>query len=180
MTEKLGNICDALNNMNIEKENETMERTKIIELVKALGITAEELGIKPETQIKTVIEKDTQFIHEVSQMIIGMDIQEEARENINEKYWDDLGIAEKKYKIVKCKMAKTIYKDIYVAMPEDEDEDYYAGRCVGDTSNLDNDYPDDEEDWEIGDIEIEEEDLTESEVNRRGQDEIWNYNDFAE
>ena len=179
MTDKLGNICDALNNVNVEKENETMEREKIIELVKALGITAEELGIEPRVEKQIV--RDEEFVREVRKLIDGEEIDAEtARTYFREEYYEQLGIAEKKYKIVKCKMAKTIYKDILIAMPEDEDEDYYAGRCVGDTSNLDNDYPDDEEDWEIGDIEIEEEDLTESEVNRRGQDEIWNYNDFAE
>lgn len=182
MTDKLGNICsDVLNNMNVEKENETMmnEREYITAKAKELGITAEELGIEPRVEKQTV--RDEQFVREVRKLIDGEEIDAEtARTYFREEYYEDLGIAEKKYKIVKCKMAKTIYKDIYVAMPEDEDEDYYAGRCVGDTSNLDNDYPDDEEDWEIGDVEIEEEDLTESEVNRRGQDEIWNYNDFAE
>lgn len=179
MTDKLGNICDALNNVNIEKENETMERTKIIELVKALGITAEELGIEPRVKLQTI--KDEQFVRETKNLIDGEEIDAEtARTYFSEEYYEDLGIAEKKYKIVKCKMAKTIYKDILIAMPEDVDENYEAESYISNTDNLDNDYPDDEEDWELNDIEIEEEDLTESEVNRRGQDEIWNYNDFAE
>lgn len=155
------------------------EREYIIERAKALGITTEELGIEPRVKLQTI--KDEQFIRETKNLIDGEEIDAEtARTYFSEEYYEQLGIAEKKYKIVKCKMAKTIYKDIYVAIPEDEEEDYYAERCVGDTSNLNNDYPDDEEDWEIGDVEVEEEDLTESEVNRRGQDEIWNYNDFAE
>ena len=37
MTEKLGNICsNVLNNIKVKKESETMDREKIIELVKDL------------------------------------------------------------------------------------------------------------------------------------------------
>ena len=179
MTDKLGDVCgDVLN--NIEKENKNMEeRKKIIELVKALGISAEELGIEPRVKLQTI--KDEQFVRETKNLIDGEEIDAEtARTYFSEEYYEQLGIAEKKYKIVKCKMAKTIYKDIYVAMPEDEDEDYNTEKYIGDTSNLDLDCPDDEEDWELGDVEVDDYDLTESEVNRMGQDEIWNYNDFAE
>lgn len=176
MTEKLGNICsDVLN----AKENETMEREKIIELVKALGITAEELGIKPE--IKTVTERDDTFIREVRKLLIGEEIDDEtARTYFREEYWSDLNIEPRKYKIVKCQMEKVIYKNIYVAMPQDEDidnVDKYIGYSL---DNLDTDYPDDEEDWELYDTDVDEDELTEEEVNNRGQDEIWNYNDFAE
>lgn len=153
------------------------EREYIINKAKELGVTADEMGFAKE--VETVIEKDTQFVHEVSQMIIGMDIQEEARENISEKYWEDLGIALKKYKIVKVKMEKTIYKDIYVAMPEDEYTDNVEN-YIDSLDNLDNDYPDDEEDWEINDYEVDEDNLTADDVNRRGEDEIWNYNDFED
>lgn len=178
MTEKLGNICsDVLN----AKEDEAMEmnREKIIELVKALGITAEELGIKPE--IKTITEKDTQFIHEVSQMIIGMDIEEEARDNINEKYWDDLGIRpEKKYKVVGVKVKKEIYKEIKVVMPDDEDSGNVEN-YIGNMDYLDNDYPDDEEDWEIDDYDTLKEELTAKEIcYHYNTDDIWNYNDFED
>ena len=64
-------------------------------------------------------------------------------------------------------------------MPEDEDTDN-VDNYIESLYNLDNDYPDDEEDWEISDYEVDENDLTEDGVNRRGQDEIWNYDDFAE
>lgn len=152
------------------------EREYIINKAKELGVTADEMGFAKE--VETVIEKDTQFVHEVSQMIIGMDIQEEARENISEKYWEDLGIAVKKYKIVKVKMEKTIYKDIYVAIPEDEYTDNVEN-YIDNLDNLDNDYPDDEEDWEINDYELDEYNLTADDVYARGG-EIWNYNDFED
>ena len=152
------------------------EREYIIAKAKELGITAEELGIKPETQIK----KDEQLIHEVSEMIHEMEMDLElVRDYISEKYWEDLAITPpKKYKIVECEMQKTIYKKILVAIPQDEDEDN-VDDYIGDLCTLDNDYPDDEEEWEINTTQIDEDDLTEDEVNNRGSD-IWNYDDFAE
>lgn len=151
------------------------DREYIIAKARELGVTADEMGFcKMEIPVP-----DKQLIHEVSQMIIGMDIKEEARENISEKYWEDLAIAKKKYKVVKTTVQKTVYKDIFVAMPEDEDIDR-INHYVGSLDNLDTDYPDDEEDWEISDYEVDEDNLTEDEVNRRGEDDIWNYNDFAE
>lgn len=179
MTEKLENICgDVLNNIN-EKENKIMnEREYIIAKAKELGITAEELGIAPV--VKTVTEKDDDFIRQVGRLLSGFEIDaEDARDYFAEDYWEDLGIAEKKYKIVKATVKKTIYKDVYVAMPEDEN-DYNVNEYLDNLDNLDNDYPDDEEEWEVDDYEVDEEGLTENEVNNRSQDEIWNYDDFAD
>ena len=176
MTEKLGNICsNVLNNIKVKKESETMDREKIIELVKALGITAEELGIAPK--IETV--RDTELIEQMRKVIEHFTTPEDARDYISEKYWEDLGIQKKKYKVVRVKMEKTIYKNIYVAMPEDEHTDN-VDDYIESLYNLDNDYPDDEEDWEVNDYEVDENNLTEEEVNNRGQDEIWNYDNFAE
>lgn len=148
-----------------------IERLK--EIIKANGFTAEMLGIAPK--IETV--RDTELIRQMRQFIVGMEIEpEQARENFSEKYWEDLGIQKKKYKVVRVKMEKTIYKNIYVAMPEDEDTDN-VDNYIETLYNLDNDYPDDEEEWEVNDYEVDEDDMTADEVNRRGQDEIWNYND---
>ena len=156
------------------------EREYIINKAKELGVTADEMGFAKE--VETVIEKDTQFIHEVSQMIIGMDIQEEARKNISEKYWDDLGIRpEKKYKVVGVKVKKEIYKEIKVVMPDDEDNGN-VGDYIGDIDyHLDNDYPDDEENWEIDDYDTLKEEMTSKEINYQyNSDDIWNYNDFED
>jgi hypothetical protein len=151
-----------------------IERLK--ELIKANGFTAEILGIAP--RIETI--RDTELIRQMRQFIVGMEIEpEQARENFSEKYWEDLGIQKKKYKVVKVRMEKTIYKDIYVAMPEDEDTDN-VDNYIESLYNLDNDYPDDEEDWEINDYEVDEDNMTADDVNERGQDEIWNYNDFED
>ena len=159
-----------------------MERENIIELVKTLGITAEELGIKPE--IKTITEKDEQLFHEVSEMIHETEMDLElVRNYINEKYWDDLAIVKKKYKIVRCEMEKMIYKKIYVAIPNDEDIDNVSSYMGFIETDLDTDHPDDEENWEIYNREVEKDNLTEEEVkeiNNKGEDEIWNYYDFAE
>lgn len=151
-----------------------IERLK--EIIKENGLTAEMLGIEPK--IETV--RDTELIRQMKQFIIGMEIEpEQARENFSEKYWEDLGIEEKKYKVVRVKMKKTIYKDIYVAMPEDEDIEN-VDNYIENLHNLDTDYPDDEEDWELNDYEVDEDNMTADDVNRRGQDEIWNYDDFED
>ena len=152
-----------------------MERQTVIELVKALGITAEELGVEPT--VKTVTEKDTQLIHEVSQYIKEREDEETARDYISEKYWDDLNIRpEKKYKIVTVKFQKTLYAEVKVAMPEDEDE----GNADDYIDMYGIDY-DDEDDWEVDRTYTDTEGLTEKEIkNRYGEDDIYNYNDFAE
>ena len=159
------------------KENNNMnEREYIIAKAKELGITADELGVMPSTRI--VI--DENLAAQMREFIANMNIDpEEARDTFSEKYWEALGIEEKKYKVVKVTVKKTIYKDIYVAMPEDADT-CVVDEYVGDLDNLDNDYPDDEEDWEIDDWEVDEDNLTKDEVEMKGQDEIWNYDDFDE
>ena len=151
-----------------------IERLK--EIIKANGLTAEMLGVAPK--IETV--RDEELIRQMRQFIVGMEIEpEQARENFSEKYWEDLGIQKKKYKVVKVRMEKTIYKDIYVAMPEDEDTDN-VDNYIGSLYNLDNDCLDDEEDWEVNDYEVDEDNLTADDVNRKNQDEIWNYNNFED
>lgn len=153
------------------------EREYIIAKAKELGVTTEELGIEPKVKIETV--RDTELIEQMRKVIEHFATPEDARDYISEKYWDDLGIQKKKYKIVKCRMKKEIYKDIYVAIPNDENEDN-VDRYIDNTYNLDTDYPDDEEDWELWEADTEEIDMTADEVNSRGQDEIWNYNDFED
>lgn len=146
-----------------------MEREKVIELVKALGITAEELGIEPKQQS---VEKYGEMIREISQMIKGMDIEEEARDNINEMFWEELGITpKKKYKIVRCRMAKTLYQNVYVVMPEDEDEDI-AEDYIDDADTIDVNNPDSETDWEMMDCDIYREGLTADEVEEMYD--VWN------
>jgi hypothetical protein len=150
------------------------EREYIIEKAKELGVTADEMGFaKVEIPIK-----DEQLIHEVSEYIKYQEDDETARDYFNEKYWEDLGIQKKKYKIVKCKMEKTIYKNIYVAMPEDEDTDN-VNDYIDSTDSLDNDYTDDEEEWEVNDYNVDEWDLTEEDVDKKGED-VWNQDTFAD
>ena len=150
-----------------------LERLK--EIIKTNGLTAEMLGIAPK--IETI--RDTELIEQMRKVIKQFAAPEDARDYISEKYWEDLGIQKKKYKVVRVRMMKTIYKDIYVAMPKDEDTDN-VDNYIESLYNLDNDCPNDEEKWEVNDYEVDEDDMTADEVNRRGQDEIWNYNDFED
>lgn len=101
------------------------ERARIIELVKTLGITAEELGITPE------IKRDEVFVREVRKLIDGEDIDaEEARNYFREEYWKDLGIDEKKYKIVKCHMMLSLDAAIkYCLDVAEEKEDFDKFKC---------------------------------------------------
>jgi len=150
-------------------------REQVIALVKALGITPEELGIEPK------VITDKQLIHEISEMIRQDEIEKEhAREFFDEKYWDDLGIAQKEYRVVKVSLRKTIYKHVDVVIPQDEPlcgaRDY-----VMNLGDLDNDYPEDEDDWEEYDEEEMVDRLTKKEIeNRFDSDDIWNYDDVME
>lgn len=150
-----------------------MDREKIIELVKALGITAEELGIEP--RVETI--RDEQFIHEVSEYIKDKEDEETARDYINEKYWDDLGICfKKKYKVVECRLEKKIYKNILVAMPEEDDssnvEDYYDYYYVDDN---DCDY---EDEWETDYVNNHQTNLTAEQLRNCYGDDVINCDDF--
>ena len=153
-------------------------KDNIIAMVKELQITPEELGIEPK--VNEVKVKDNRLIEDLKEMILCMELDhEEIRDYISEDYWDELGIREKpKYKVVECNLQKTIYKKIKVVMPEDESaEDAY---CYID-DYPDNDYPDDEEDWEIEYTDIQSGNLTADEIRRDYSSyEIWNFDNFEE
>ena len=176
------------------KENNNMnEKEYIIAKVKELGITKDELGFQNfdkeylEMELRRLTESCRQELAEKGSLIVALreliencDIDPEtAREYVPEEYWDEVHIGEKKYKVVKVTVQKTISKDIYVAMPEDADT-CVVDEYIGNLDNLDNDYLDDETDWEIDDWDVDEDNLTKDEVEERGQDEIWNYDDFDE
>lgn len=146
-----------------------MENLKIyvIQMVRELGITYDELGFPKE--------KDEQLIHEVSQMIHEMDIENAARENISEKYWEDLAIVpQKKYQLVEVTLKKTIYKKVKVAVPENADEitdiDY---------DYVDNDYLCDEDDWEVDEYNMVEKGMIADEIRDRYDSyDVVNIDDF--
>lgn len=153
------------------------EREYIINKAKEYGVTLEELGIIREVEIKEVAVPDKQFIHEVSQMIHGMDMEDDARENISEKYWEDLAIVpQKKYKIVEVTLKKEIYKKVKVAMPEDANE----SSCNSiDYDYISKDYLYDEDDWEVDDYDTMYEDMTADDIrDRYDSDDVVNISDF--
>lgn len=167
--------------MEMEKENNIMnEREYIIAKAKELGITAEELGIAP--QFVEVAQKDWKILHEVAQVIRNFDLDfDDVRDAISEEYWDDLGIAPKKYKLVECTLRKTIYKKTMVAMPEDEDESNVEDYLSDIDMEIDTESPDDEEDWEIDDYTTADDNLTEEDVrDAYNEDEVYNYHNFAD
>ena len=153
------------------------EREYIINKAKEYGVTSEELGVEPKVEVREVEVKDTQFIHEVSQMIHGMAMESDARENISEKYWKDLAIVpKKKYKILEVMLKKEVYKKVKVAIPEDANE--------SDCNNVDYDYIDNEylyneEDWSVDDYETIKDDMTADSIrDKYGSDDIVNIDDF--
>lgn len=179
-----GNISDELNDayetaIKSLKESKTMERNDVISLAKELNITPEELGITP----KVVTEKDEQLFHEVGEFIRENELEEVARDSINEKYWEDLGIKpEKKYKVVEVRVEKRIYNNLKVAIPIDEEE--YNVDAYYDTYDLDADMPDDEDDWEVNDTSIYDSNngdgLTKAELDRRYGDDLYNRYDLED
>ena len=141
------------------------------EIIQANRISARELGFKPQ--------KDTELIEQIRNVIEDCVAEEDARRYFSEKYWEDLGIAKKKYQIVQCEMRKVIYKNIYIAMPDGKNAND-AENYIGSLDNLDNEYPDDEEDWELYDANVDMYELTAEDVKLEGQDKIWNYCDFED
>lgn len=178
MNERMNELLDKYEE-KMKKENETMnEKEYIIAKAKELGITAEELGIQPVTKVVM----DMELVEQIKEIISNGAIDsEEARDWFSEKYWDDLGIAPKKYKLVECTLRKTIYKKTMVAMPEDEDESNVEDYLSDMDMEIDTDSPDDEEDWEIDDYTTADDNLTEEDVrDAYSEDEVYNYHNFAD
>lgn len=156
-----------------------MDRDKVIELVKSLGLTAEELGIQPE------IKPDEMFVQNVKEFIEQYSSKEKAKEFFSDEYYELLGFEEeKKYKLVKLRLSKTIYTDIQVVMSTDESKDnaYDIGNNYSDFDyNLSNDCIDDEDYWEEDDVRAIADDLTRDEImNNYDPDTIWNYEEMEE
>jgi len=72
---------------------------KLKEIIKANNLTAEMLGVKPS--------KDPELIRQMRHLIEHFADPMDARDYISQEYWKDLGIEEKKYRIVKCDLSKT-------------------------------------------------------------------------
>lgn len=156
-----------------------MDRGKVIELVKALDITAEELGIQPE------VKPDEMFVQNVKEFIEQYSSKEKAKEFFSDEYYELLGFKEeKKYKLVELQLSKTIYKNVRVILDMDEsDGDAF---CKGDDYadfdyNLSVDYPDDEDCWEEDNVRVIDDDLNRSDIKYSYDPEtIWNYEEIEE
>ena len=158
-------------------EDNERARDYIIRQAKQMGITPQELGCDVSTELaeyKNVIE-------EVKTFIKANEFEADAREYVSECHWSILGIEPKRYKIVEVTLAKTIYRHIKVALPEDE-PDVYAEDLIEDTmQNIDVDDRDDEEEWEVGNELLIDSDYTASQVrNDYSEEDLYNYNDFDE
>lgn len=149
-----------------------MDKEKIIEMVKALGLTAEELGFEEK------IKRDEEFDELVKRFINALNLKDKARDYFSEKYHELLGIQEK-YKILEVRMARTIYKDIRVAIPQDEDDLNMWDYLPDLNYELSNDYPDDEDDWSDERYNTFEENLTADQVRYECcEEDLINYSDF--
>jgi len=154
-----------------------MDRDKVIELVKALDITAEELGIQPE------VKPDEMFVQNVKEFIERYSSKEKAKEFFSDEYYELLGFEEdKRYKIVELKLAKTIYKNVQVILDMDEltDDAFYKGSDYADFDcELGLDYPDDEGEWQEDDCSVINADLTREDIGKYCDPElVWNYDDI--
>lgn len=154
-----------------------MDRDKVIELIKALGITAEELGIQPE------VKPDEMFVQNVKEFIEQYSSKEKAKEFFSDEYYELLGFKEeKKYQLVELKLAKTIYKNVQVILDMDEstDDAFYKGSDYADFDyELGLDYPDDEDGWEEDNCKVINTDLTKEYIEQYcNPDLVWNYDDM--
>lgn len=162
-------------------------RTETINAVKSMGITAKELGFGDAEALQTLcIAKSKQYdnlTNAVAKLIKVLDAKEDAREFIPKEFWEDLEIADKKYKVVRAKVSRMVYAEVLVAIPEDGESYDVEDALDISWSNSDAlaDYVSDEDDWEYEDYYEVTNSLTESEVKERyGQDELWNYEDLAD
>ena len=149
-----------------------MDKEKIIEMIKALGLTAEELGFTD------TIKRDEEFDELVKCFINELDFKDKARDYFPEKYHKMLGI-EDQYKVVEVEVSRTITKTVLVAMPM-EDATCNAADYLPDLDyNLNNDDPDWETDWEVqGENKITD-DMSATQIREEyREEEIINYSDF--
>lgn len=141
-------------------------RTETIKAVKAMGITARELGFGDAEALEMIcVAKSRQFDNlttAIAKLIKELDAEETAREIIDEEFWDDLGITENKYKIVEVKLQKTLYKTVNIVMGNDEDE-YNADNYI-DLYAIEDYEADDCDNWEVMSTTELEDDLTRSEA----------------
>lgn len=149
-------------------------RGEIIETVKKLKITPQELGVEPEVRYK----EDKRLIEGIRNMIDYADISaEDARAYIPEEYWKEVGIEEIEYSIVEVTMYKTVRQTIRVAVESDKaDDDEAIYEAIGDLTYLDDNPNDDEDDWAISDSGIVERNLTADDVKRKSN--LYNEEDF--
>lgn len=162
-------------------------RTETINAVKSMGITAKELGFKDADGLEALcIAKSKQYnnlTNAVAKLIKELDVREDARGFIPEEFWEDLEIADKKYKVVRAKVSRMVYAEVLVAIPEDGDSCDVEDALNISWSNSDalTDYVSDEDDWEYEDYYEVTNSLTGSEVKERyDQDELWNYEDLED
>lgn len=150
-----------------------MDKEKIIEMIKALGLTAEELGFTD------TIKRDTEFDELVKRFIDELDLKNKAKDYFPEKYYDTLGIEKDKYKIVEVRLSRKIYKEVLVAIPED-DEPYDVWDYLPDVDyELDNDYPDEQDNWEDEQIRTIEDNLTAEDVKyHHCEEDLMNFENF--
>ena len=149
------------NEVKINEEVETMAteitREEIIEKVKELGITQKELGFRDyEGVYNNVIEQKDILLTAIYELIKNCEIDPEtAREYVPEEYWDEVGISEKKYKVVEVTLMRRQYKKVYVVLGDDEstyDAEDKIDLYEASEYDSDDDY---EGDWEIDDTETE-------------------------
>ena len=149
-----------------------MDKEKIIEMIKALGLTAEELGFEEK------VKRDEEFDTIVKRFIKEMNISDDAKDYFPEKYHKMLGI-EDQYKVVEVEVSRTITKTVLVAMPAEDPVCDAADYLPDLTYNLDNDYPESETDWEVQDENKITEDMSATQIREEyREEEIMNYSDF--
>ena len=165
------------NEAKINEEVETMAteitREEIIEKVKELGITQNELGfrdyeaeaIQLRESCRLVSNRYYELIEALRELIKNCEIDPEtAREYVPVEYWDEVGISENKYKVVEVTLIRRQYKKVYVVLGDDQST-YDAEDKIDlyEASDYDSD-DEDEGDWEIDDTEVEDYSLSYDDV----------------
>lgn len=141
-------------------------RTETINAVKSMGITARELGFVDQTTYYDMrnewSKRYNSLINAVADLISRLDATDTAREIFEEDLWEDLGIADHKYKIVEVQLVKKVYKTINVVMDNEEYSSSADDYIDFDDIEIDSDC--DEDDWESTEFNTLKSDLTKADA----------------
>lgn len=140
----------------------TLTKEEVIQKVKEMGITKEDLGFYNDSFRNAYYE----LINHTKKLIKDCNIDPaDARDVFPEDLWPDLDIEDKRYKIIRVKLQKTIYKEVDMVVRDYEDaSDVWNYVDIREAESWDALDEEDYEEWEEDDSRIMRTNLTKDEA----------------